>query len=110
MIFDFKMEDLRCKARLVAGGHVTEPPETIIYESVVSRDTVRIALELSALNDLPVKVADIQNAYITAPVTEKIYTVPGQEFGEYAVRKDIVVCALYALNSSGADFWNHLTD
>ena len=71
---------------------------------------MRIDLKLDALNDLPVKVADIQNAYITAPVTEKIYTVPGQEFGEYAVRKDIVVCALYALNSSGADFWNHLTD
>ena len=48
---------------------MTEPPETIIYESVVSIKTARIALPLAALNDLPVKVADIQNAYITAPVT-----------------------------------------
>eukprot|EP00804_Cyclotella_cryptica_P022276 CCRYP_018119-RA/>CCRYP_018119-RA protein AED:0.46 eAED:0.46 QI:0/-1/0/1/-1/0/1/0/71 len=27
MIFDFKMEDFRCKARLVAGGHVTRPQQ-----------------------------------------------------------------------------------
>ena len=29
MIFDIKMEDLRCKAGLVAVVHVIEPPETI---------------------------------------------------------------------------------
>ena len=72
MIFDVKMEDLRRKARLVAGGHETDPPSTITYSSVVSRETVRISLTLAALNDFPVKVADIQNAYITAPVTENI--------------------------------------
>ena len=68
MIFDVMMEDFRHKARLVAGGHMTEPPETIIYESVMSRETARIALTLATLNGLPVKVADIQNAYITLPV------------------------------------------
>jgi hypothetical protein len=66
-IFDVKMEDFRRKARLVAGGHTTEPPKTITYASVVSRETVRIALTLAAINALQVKASDIQNAYLTAP-------------------------------------------
>ena len=48
--FDVNMEDFRCKARLVSGGHVTEPAATIPYASVVSRETVRIDLKLYALN------------------------------------------------------------
>ena len=62
------MEYFRRKARLVAGGHGTEPPATITYASVVPRETVRVALKLSALNDFTMKVADIQNSHITAPV------------------------------------------
>ena len=50
MIFEVKMEDFRRKASLVAGGHMMEPPATIMYASVVSGDTVRIALALAALN------------------------------------------------------------
>ena len=72
MIFDIKTEDLRWTTRLVAGGHVTEPPSTITYEIIVSMDIVRIDLTLSALNYLPVKVADIHNSYIPSPVTENI--------------------------------------
>ena len=62
MIFDVKMEDFQRKAGLVAGGHVKEPPTTIAYAIVVSREMVRLDLKLAALNDLPVNVADIQNA------------------------------------------------
>jgi hypothetical protein len=47
------------------------------YASVVSRESVRIALTLAALNDLDVKMADIENTYLTAPITEKVWTVPG---------------------------------
>ena len=59
MIFHVKMEDFRRKARLVAGGHKTEAPATITYASVVSRETVHIALLMAALNDLKVKVGDV---------------------------------------------------
>eukprot|EP00804_Cyclotella_cryptica_P019581 CCRYP_014330-RA/>CCRYP_014330-RA protein AED:0.31 eAED:0.31 QI:0/0/0/1/0/0/3/0/417 len=54
MIFDVKMEDFRRKARLVAGGHVTKAPATLTYASVVSRETVRIALLIAALNDIDI--------------------------------------------------------
>ena len=110
MIFVVKMEDFRRKASLVEGGHVTDPPSTIMHARVVPRETVRIALTLAALNDFPVKVADIQNAYITAPVIEKIWTVLGQYFGEDVGRNSIVVRALYGLKSAGSAFWNYLAD
>jgi hypothetical protein len=58
MIFDVKMEDFQQKARLVAGGHRTEAPATITYASVVSHETVRLALTIASLNDLEVKVGD----------------------------------------------------
>ena len=66
-IFDIKMEDFRRKARLVAGGHMMETPKTFTYANIVSRETVRIALTVAALNDLEVKMSDVQNAYLTAP-------------------------------------------
>jgi hypothetical protein len=108
MIFDIKMEDFRRKARLVAGGHRTEAPATITYASVVSRETVRLALTIAALNDLEVKVGNVLNAYITAPVKEKVWTVLGPEFGPDAGRSAIIVRALYGLKSAGAAFRAHL--
>ncbi len=44
MMFDIKIENFKCKARLVAGGHMTKAPATITYDSVVSPETVHIAL------------------------------------------------------------------
>ena len=108
MVFDVKMEDFTCKARLVAGGHKTNAPLTITYASIVSRKTVRIALLMAALNDLEVKVGDVLNAYVTAPVTEKVWTVLAPEFGLDAGKNAIIVHALYGLKSSGAAFHAHL--
>jgi hypothetical protein len=108
MIFDVKMEDFRRKARLVAGGHRTEAPATITYASVVSRETVRLALTIAALNDLEVKVDHVLNAYITALVKEKVWTVHGPEFGPDTGRSAFIVRALYGLKSEGAAFRAHL--
>jgi hypothetical protein len=70
---------------------------------------VRIALTLAALNDLDVMMGDIENAYLTAPITEKVWTVLGPEFGEDAGKRALIVRALYVLKSVGADFRNQLT-
>ena len=70
---------------------MTEPPATITYARGVSREKVRIALKFAALNDYPVNVSDIQNSYITAPVTKNIWTFLGPEFGEGYGRNSIVV-------------------
>ncbi len=69
---------------------------------MVSRKTVRIALTLAGLNNLQVNVSDIENAYITAPCTEKIWTVLGPEFGSEAGKSAIIVHALFGLKSAGA--------
>jgi hypothetical protein len=81
-IFEVKMDSFQRKYRMVAGGHMTETPASMTYASVVSRESVRIALMLAALNDLQVKTADIKKAYLTAPVSEKIWTMLGPEFGK----------------------------
>jgi hypothetical protein len=110
MIFNVKMEDFRHNARFVAGRHTPDTPHAMAYTSVVSRESVRIALALTALNDLEFKMVDIDNAYLTAPITEKVWTVLGPEFGEDAGKHALIVRALYGLNSAGADFRNHLAE
>ena len=108
MIFDVKMEDFRHKACLVAGGEMTETSAIITYSSVVSRESIRLALILAAANALEVKFGDVKNAYITAPITEKFWSILGPEFGADARRKSIIFRALFGLNSSGAAFRVHL--
>lgn len=110
LIFTIKMEDFRRKSRYVAGGHTVSAPATLTYASVVSRETVRIALTLAALNDLEVKASDIQNAYLTAPCSEKVWLKAGTEFGPNAGKRAIIVRALYGLKSAGSSFRNHLAD
>jgi hypothetical protein len=107
-IFDVKMEDFWQKAQLVAGGHLTQAPATITYASVVSRETMRLALTFASLNDLEVKVGDVLNTYITAPVKEKVWTILRPEFGLDSGKSAITVCALYGLKSAGAAFQAHL--
>jgi Reverse transcriptase (RNA-dependent DNA polymerase) len=110
MVFDIKV-DLTRKARLVAGGHMTEVPKDSIYSSGVSRDSVRIALTLATLNGLEVLAADIQNAYLNAPTKEKCYCIAGPEFGsDKTGRTVLIVRALYGLRSSGARWRDHLAD
>ena len=54
---------------------------------MVSRESVRIALTLAALNDLEVKTSDIQNAYLTAPCSEKVHTMLGQSLEKTKARQ-----------------------
>ena len=111
MIFDVKIgENFRRKARLVAGGHTTDAPATLTYSSVVSRDSVRIALTIAALNGLEVMACDIQNAYLTADCREKIWTRAGPEFGSESGTIMLIRKALYGLKSSGAAFRAHLAE
>jgi hypothetical protein len=102
MIFDIKMDNLTRKARFVAGGHTTHKPESLTYSSVVSRESVRIAFLLAALNGLEICTADVGNAYLNATCRERIWTLAGPEFGSDSGNVMIVKRALYGLKSSGA--------
>jgi hypothetical protein len=105
MIFDVKMgKNFRRKARFVADGYKTKTPAMMTYSSVVSRDSVQIALTVSALNDLDILVCDIHNAYLTAHCRERVWVAAGPKFGSEAGQHMLVKKALYGLKSSGAAF------
>ena len=87
---------------------MTKAPATITYASIVSIETVRTALMIIALNDLEVKPGDILNAYVQAPVREKLWTTLDPEFGKDARRIAVIVGALYGLKSAGTAFRSHL--
>ena len=99
MVFDVKQGSLQRKARLVADGSNTEP-EVPTYASVVSRESVRIAFTIAALNGLDILAADCEGAYLNAPCKERLYTICGPEFGPNEGRYAIIVRALYGCKGS----------
>ena len=110
MIFDIKLDGFQRKARLVTRGHMTEAPAVMMYASIVSHESVQIALTVAALNELDVMTSDIQNAYLTAPCEEHIWTTLGPEFGTAQGQKALIIQALYGLKSAGGSFGRHLAD
>jgi hypothetical protein len=108
IIFDVKMDFTR-KARWVLDGHKTPNPISSTYAGVISRESVRIALTYAALNDLEVMAADIRNAYLQAPSSQKDFIICGPKFGlENQGKKALITKALYGGKSAGKDFRNHL--
>ena len=94
---------------MVKDGHKTPDPEQPTFAGVVSRESIRIALTYAGLNHIQVMAADIKNAYLQAPSSEKHYIICGAEFGlENIGKAGLIRRALYGGNSSGADFWKHL--
>jgi hypothetical protein len=108
LIWDLKMDFTR-KARWVKDGHRTPDPNHSNYAGVVARDSVRIAFTYAALNDLDVTAADVQNAYLQAPSSEKHYIVCGDEFGEeHRGKVAMIRRALYGGKCAGRDYWLHM--
>ena len=108
LIWDLKMDFTR-KARWVLDGHKAPSPVGSTYAGVVSRESVRIGFTYAALNNLDVGAADIRNAYLQAPSSQRDYITCGAEFGLENVGKIALIHrALYGGKSAGADFRNHL--
>jgi len=102
MIFDVKL-DLTRKARYVAGGHWTDLPTQVTYSSVVTRESVCIAFTFAASNNLDILSTDVDNAYLQAPVWEKVHITAGPEFGTQQIGQTVlVVRVMYGLKSSRA--------
>jgi Reverse transcriptase (RNA-dependent DNA polymerase) len=109
--FDFDVKfDLRKKARLVSGGHQTDPPTEDIYSGAVEFMTVRLCFLIASMNGLLICAADIGNAYLHGPTREEVFIIAGREFGAHRVGKRIlIVGGLYGLRSSGARFHEHIS-
>ena len=103
LVFDLKSDgSMQRKARFVAGGNMTGEPDCLTYASVVSRELIRLAFMLASLNGLDVLQADVEGAYLNAKSTEKLFTVSGPKFGEFAGRRAIIRRALYGTKSAAA--------
>jgi hypothetical protein len=101
--------DFTQKARWVLDGHKTPDPIGSTYAGVVSTESVRIAFSYANLNGINVFAANIRNAYLQAPSSQKDYIVCGPEFGIENVGKvALIYRALYGGKSAGKDFRNHL--
>jgi len=108
LVFDVKMDFTR-KTRWVKDDHRTPDLTNSTFAGVVSRESVRIALTYAALNKLDVCVADIKNAYLQAPSSEKHYIICGAEFGvDKFGKRALIRRAVYGGKLAGSDFWKHL--
>ena len=104
LVFDVKQGSLQRKARFVADGSRTDVSNVPTYASVVSRESVRIAFTLAALNGLDILAADCEGAYLNAPSGEKLYTICGAEFGELKGRFALITRALYGSKSASCSW------
>jgi hypothetical protein len=87
---------------LCNGGHITDPPAATTYASVVSIESEFIALTIAGLNNLlEILTADIKNAYLNAPITEKVWMICGPKCGPYLQGKKVI--------NDHVMFCNHLT-
>ncbi len=76
---------------------MTNPPTSLFYSSVVSRDRIRLAFLLATLNDIDIPAAEVGNVYLNAPTKEKVYTTASPEYGTELQGR-------YGLKSSAADW------
>ena len=102
--------DGRHKARLVAGGHLTDTPVDSVYSSVVSLRGIRLIAFLAELNKLDLWATDIGNAYLESYTKEKVYVRAGPEFGDREGHILIIQKALYGLKSSGLRWHERFAD
>ena len=107
-VYDIK-HDLRHRARLVAGGHMT-PVESSSYSSVISLKSMRMAILYGELNGLKCMAGDIGSAYLEAYTQEKVCFVASAAFGALAGHILIVVKALYGLRTSGVRYRERFAD
>ena len=80
LVWDVKMDFTR-KDWWVLDGHKTPDPIGSTYAGIVSRESICIAFTYAALNGLDIFAADIRNAYLQAPSSQKHYIICGPEFG-----------------------------
>ena len=82
IIFDIKQQDLRHKARFVVGRHMLDSSMYNTYLSTIQGISIRLLFLIAMDNNLNIMTGDVNNAFPTAPCSEKVLTVAGPEFGK----------------------------
>ena len=108
MIFNVK-HDLRRKARLVIGGHVTDAEMYDCYAATIKTENIRLLFYLMVSQGLSVISGDVGTAYLNSITEEKIYTRAGPEFGDKQGCILRVVKGLYGLKTSAHAWYQRLS-
>ena len=108
LVLDVKM-DFTGNTRWVNYGHRTPDPTTSSYTSMLSHESIIIAMTYAALMVLDAMSADIINSYLQAPISWKNYVIFCPEFvldnvGKLALIKE----SIYSGKVAGREFWRHL--
>ena len=110
MIFDVK-QDLRHKARLVAGGHLVDALNLNIYSSTVKGVSVKLLNVIAHKTGMDQLCGDVGNAYVNAFTNKKVYARCGREFGSELEGCIVVIRkALYGLRTSSERWHAHFSD
>ena len=109
-IIFYVKQDLRRKARLVAGGHLIDTLDHQVCSSTVKGISVRLLHVIAHKAGLKQLVGDVSNAYVNAHTNEKVYAIAGKEFGELEGKIIIIKKALYGLATSGERWHKHFAD
>ena len=77
-----------------------DTPDAMMYASVVSLESVWIALLIAALNNLDLLPSHVHNAYLNTIPREEAWLKSKLEFGQYEGHIFVMVRALYGMASS----------
>jgi hypothetical protein len=110
LIFDVK-QDLRRKARMVAGGHLVDALEHDLYSSCVKPISVKLLHVIAHKQSLEQLCGDVANAFPNAVTNERVWARAGPEFGSDLEGMVVIIRkALYGLKSSSERWHAHLAD
>jgi hypothetical protein len=110
IIYDVK-QDLRQKARLVAGGHLVDPSDHSVYSSTVKGISVKLLHAIAHKADLSQLCGDVSLTFVNAFTNELVYSIAGPKFGKHEGKTVIIRKALYGLCTSAERGWHsHFAD
>ena len=99
--------DFQRQAWFVAGSHKTEALNSTTYYSVVYRDSIPIGFLYEYLHGVDINAIDMDNAYVYAPCTKKIWFVDG-----YEIRLDkghiIILSTFYKFSNMHVSRGDHI--
>jgi hypothetical protein len=107
IIYDVK-QDLRRKARLVAGGHLVDPLYHSVYSSTVKGISVKLQHVISHKADLSQLCGDVSLAFVNAFTNQLAYAIAGPKFGEHEGKTVIIRKTLYGLCTSAIENGTHI--
>ena len=111
MVFDVNMrKNFSRKSWFFTNGQKNKTPAAMTYSSVVSSDSVRIALTISSLNYLDLLACYIQKVYLATDFIDQVWVVDGTKFGYEYGKNMMVIKAIYVLNISSAAFRDFLVE